>query len=332
MKHTINWGIIGPGNIAHKFARDLATIPDAKLLAVASRSEERARNFARAYHAPYAYEGYESITDCPGLDVVYIATPHAFHYENTIHCLNNGIAVLCEKPLAMNSRQVTAMIKKAKEKKVFLMEALWTKFMPSFKAIQACIGRGEIGEVLALDANFCFKANPNGKARIFEPALGGGALLDIGIYPAFLALEIFGEPKSISGIAQFTDQKVDEECSFHFEYPDNKVARLHASFRYHQPTTATIHGTKGSIHIPAPWHHTQEFLLTNEHGQTRPLSFKDQRVGYAYEAVEVMDCLRNGKTESSQFSFTHSKILMKTLDAMRKKIGLVYPADKVKKK
>jgi len=215
---TINWGIIGLGNIAHKFATDLLTIKDAKLYAVASRNLDKATTFGKKFKAKKAYDNYESLVNNPNIDAVYIATPHALHKENTLLCLENGIPELCEKPFAMHFSEVEEMIAKAKEKNVLLMEALWTFFLPHYTFVLEFIKNNTYGKVLKLEADFGFYREFDNSSRLFNKTLGGGSLLDIGIYPIFVALSNFGEPKHINAKATFFKNGVDSSCDITFEY------------------------------------------------------------------------------------------------------------------
>ena len=203
MKNTFNWGVIGCGRIAHKFADDIQAISGASIHAVATRSLAKAKDFAKLYNAPHALDSYEALLEIEGLDVVYIATPHVLHAENSIMCLKAKIPVLCEKPLAMNTRQVQQMIVAARANETFLMEALGTRYLPSIAKTLELIKSGEIGDLNSVNADFGFAAEYNPEGRLFNRDLGGGALLDIGIYPLFLALLLFGKPEHINANATF---------------------------------------------------------------------------------------------------------------------------------
>ena len=207
----IRWGIIGPGKIAHKMAQDLLTLDDAELVAVGSRSLDRAKSFAAQYSIPYAFGEYADIARFDGIDVVYIATPHHGHAQHTTMCLRQGKGVLCEKPLAINSKQVDMMLREAQANQVFLMEAIWTRFLPQTAYILEQIANNRIGEVHSIKADFGFSANYDPTGRLFNPHMGGGALLDIGIYPVFLTLLLFGKPDHILANAILGATGVDEE-------------------------------------------------------------------------------------------------------------------------
>lgn len=329
MTKTINWGIIGLGKIAHKFAQDLAQEKDARLLAVASTSSGRAQDFATTYGAPHAYGTYEGILDCPDLDVVYIATPHNLHHSNTLLCLNKGIAVLCEKPFAIHARQAAEMIETARAQDTFLMEALWTRFLPVTEKALELIASGAIGEVLSIKADFGFKAAFEPRSRLYDPVLGGGALLDIGIYPAFLAQVLLGKPTAIKALASIGPTGVDEEIGVVLQYAGGQMAHLHASIRSKTKTEAFIYGELGVIHIHTRWHEaTALTLLKNEQ---RPLdyTFAMRSRGYNFEAQEVMRCLQEGLKESPLWPLKSTQSLMELLDAIRRETGIVYAEDGV---
>ncbi|MCB9287829.1 MAG: Gfo/Idh/MocA family oxidoreductase [Lewinellaceae bacterium] len=327
MARTYNWGIIGPGRIAHKFAQDLDKLPNARLHAVASRSEERAKAFALQYGAPHAYGAYEEITLCPDLDVVYIATPHPGHHDNTIMCLKAGIPVLCEKPFAMNSRQVQEMVDAAHAGDTFLMEAIWTRFTPSTTKALELIGHGMIGDVLSVKADFGFRAPFDPRGRLFDKALGGGSLLDIGIYPVFLALLVMGKPADIQALAHIGPTGVDEELGVLFKYNNGQMAHLHSSIRSYTKTEAFIYGERGTIHLHTRWHEPTTLSLILEDRRPRDYRFDYHTNGYSYEAEEVMHCLDHGLKESPLLPLSFSKGLMEVLDAIREKVGLIYVED-----
>ncbi|MCB9266170.1 MAG: Gfo/Idh/MocA family oxidoreductase [Lewinellaceae bacterium] len=327
MARTYNWGIIGPGRIAHKFAQDLDKLPNARLHAVASRSEERAKAFALQYGAPHAYGAYEEITLCPDLDVVYIATPHPGHHDNTIMCLKAGIPVLCEKPFAMNSRQVQEMVDAAHSGDTFLMEAIWTRFTPSTTKALELIGHGMIGDVLSVKADFGFRAPFDPRGRLFDKALGGGSLLDIGIYPVFLALLVMGKPADIQALAHIGPTGVDEELGVLFKYNNGQMAHLHSSIRSYTKTEAFIYGERGTIHLHTRWHEPTTLSLILEDRRPRDYRFDYHTNGYSYEAEEVMHCLDHGLKESPLLPLSFSKGLMEVLDAIREKVGLIYVED-----
>lgn len=323
----INWGIIGLGKIAHKFAKDLALLDGAKLHAVASRSPERSKAFAEEYHVPNYYDSYQAMMDCPDLDVIYIATPHTLHYENTMLCIKAGKAVLCEKPFAMNLREAQAMVNAAREHHVFLMEAMWTRFMPTIRKVLEIIEKGEIGEVVSVKADFGFNAPFDPQSRIYNPALGGGSLLDIGIYPVFLAQLLLGKPRQIKALANLGATGVDEDLGVLFQYDNGKLAHLHSSVIAKTKTEAFIYCTKGTIHLHPRWHEPTRLTLQRYGEPAEAFTFEYQGNGYYLEALEVMHCLQNNKKESEWLPLSFTLDVMETLDRIRKEAGIIYAQD-----
>lgn len=325
MGRKFRWGIIGLGKIANKFAQDIQLIPNAEVYAVASSSKERAKAFAEKYQATLAFGSYEAISKCEELDAIYIATPHTGHCENTLMCLENKIPVLCEKPFAMNTREVKMMIESAKQNDIFLMEALWTQFIPAYQKMQRVIRKGMIGEVINLRADFSFPAPFLPEQRAYNRDLGGGALLDIGIYPVFFALSILGKPEKIKAIATFGKTNVDESCFMIFKYPDDQMAILDCSFKVKTNVEAYIYGEEGSIYLPTRFHHPTRMSVQLYSGESHDISIPYQGNGYYHEAIEVMNCIKEGKKESDLMPLNQSMNLIETLDWVRKEAGIVYP-------
>ncbi len=321
---TINWGIIGLGNIANKFAQDLLTVENCKLYAVASRSQEKADTFASQYKATKAYNNYEALVKDPNINAVYIATPHVFHKENTLSCLENSIAVLCEKPFAMNTKEVNVMIAKAKEKKVLLMEALWTYFLPHYQFVLNELNNKTYGNILKLEADFGFKSNHSKTSRVWNKSLGGGSLLDIGIYPIFAALSTLGTPNTINAEATFLDTGVDTTCSMKFNYNQNISALLKSSFIQDTPTEAIFYCEKGTIKINTQFHCPTTVTIITKKGNEKTIAFDYQTIGYSFEIEHFNNLLRNGKIESDIMTFAFSQKLIKTLDNVRNVINLNY--------
>lgn len=318
------WGILGPGRIAHKFAQDLLTLPDAQLYAVASSDQQRADQFAADYAIPHAFGSYEGLLTLLDLDVVYVATPHVMHYENVMFLLNNGIAVLGEKPFAMNGEQVTEMVETARTKGVFLMEALWSRFMPGITHALELVRSGVIGKVVSLKADFGFKAPFLPENRLFNKALGGGSLLDIGIYPLFLSYLMLGKPTVIKASATFGSTGVDEQCGMVLTYADGQIALLDSTLRAKTDCIGLIQGETGQIRIHSRFHETEGLTVYREN--LEPILFESKRKthGYDYEAQHVMQCLAEGRTESPLWSLSDSLNLMALLDAVRAEAGIVY--------
>lgn len=324
MHKTINWGIIGLGNIAHKFATDLLTIEGAKLYAVASRNQEKANEFASKYNATKAYSSYESLAKDPNIDAVYIATPHTLHKENTLLCLDHGIAVLCEKPFAMDSDELNEMIAKAKDKNVLLMEALWTYFLPHYRYVLKALEDRIYGDVIKLEADFGFYRAFDNSSRLFNKSLGGGSLLDIGIYPIFASLSALGIPKHIKANATYFENGADSSCDMVFEYEKNVKAILKSTLIEDTPTEAIFYCKKGIIKINHQFHNPSTISLIPNEGEAETIDFNNKTIGYNYEAIHFNELLRQGKTESNVMSFEFSQSLIKTLDDVRNLINLHY--------
>ncbi len=324
MSKIWNWGIIAPGKIAEKFASDLKLVYGTTLYAVASRSIEKANEFAGRHNARVAYGSYIDLANDENVDVVYIASPHTFHYEHALLCLQKGKHVLCEKPMGLNSLQIQKLTEVALAKNVFLMEALWTKFIPSFRQCYNFVKQGKIGEVKYIQANFCFKAEYNNSKRLFNKSLGGGSLLDIGIYPVFFALEMAGKPNEILASAVIGKTGVDENCSIILKYNQQGItASLSSSFMVNAPTEALIAGSKGYVRMHNKWHEPTTFDVVID-GNKERFAFDENGIGYQYEIEEVVNCLNRGEIQSAEFPLSKSLLLHQTLDSIRQQIGLEY--------
>ena len=319
----IKWGIIGLGAIAHKFATDLLTVNDAELYAVASRNQEKAHVFAEKFGAKKAYGSYEALANDATIDAVYIATPHALHKENAIMCLKNGIAVLCEKPFAMNAEEVEAMIACAKQHNTLLMEALWTNFLPHYQFVLKQLNNKTYGNILKMESDFGFQRDYDTSARLFNKAMGGGSLLDIGIYPIFAALSTLGLPKNIDAAATFFENGTDATCNMTFTYENNVKAYLKSSLVEVLPTQAIFYCEKAIIKINTMFHMPTTVSIIVD-GKEDIKDFGYQTIGYHYEAIHFNQLLRDGKTESDIMTFEFSRNLIKTLDAVRALIKLDY--------
>ncbi|MEW4922604.1 Gfo/Idh/MocA family oxidoreductase [Algibacter sp. 2305UL17-15] len=321
---TINWGIIGLGYIANNFATDLLTVEGANLYAVASRGQEKADAFASKYNATKAYDSYEALAKDKNIDAVYIATPHALHKENTLLCIENGIAVLCEKPFAMNSDEVHDMIAKAKEKNVLLMEALWTLFLPHYQYVLKALEDKKFGNIMKLEADFGFYRAFDNSSRLFNKELGGGSLLDIGIYPIFAALSTLGIPKNMEAKATYFENGADSSCSMVFEYENDTKAFLKSTLLEDTPVEAIFHCEKGTIKIERQFHCPSTVSLIPKDGKKETIDFDCKTIGYNYEVMHFNELLREGKTESDVMTFEFSRQIIKTLDDVRQLINLNY--------
>ena len=327
MQRPFHWGIIGPGKIAGKFAEDLALVRGGILYGAASRSLERARGFIERHGGRKAYGSYAELAADPQIDAVYIATPHTGHAENAIRCLRAGKAVLCEKPFAMNSAEVAEMVAVAKAEDCFLMEAIWTRVLPGTLQLLDWIDAGRLGRVQSLTADFGFRAPYAPEKRLYNKALGGGALLDIGIYPVFLANLLFGEPQTIRGAARIGPTGVDLEDNLVLSYAADRHARLHASLVHHTPSDAWVYGDRGKVYLAGRWHETKYLTYYPLEGEPETVdlsdAFKGGR-GYNLEIEHVHQCLQRGLRESPLLPLEFSTVLMRTLDRVREVIGLDY--------
>jgi len=327
MSHRIRWGILGTGKIAHQFANALRRMPDAELFAVGSRSAGSAGRFADEFEVVRHYASYAELVSDSDVEVIYVATPHSCHAENTRLALDAGKAVLCEKPFTINAAQTREVIKSARERKLFLMEAMWTRCFPLMKKLRELLASGAIGEVRQLTADFGFRAEYQDEPRLFGPEFGGGALLDVGVYPVSLASLLFGPPTKIVSAANLGPTGVDEEASVILTHGRGEMAILHTAIRLETAQEAIITGTQGRIRIHSPWWRPVAMTLSRDDKPDERLDFPLEGNGYEYEAIEVMSCLRAGKLESPLMPLDESLSIMETLDAIRAQWGLKYPME-----
>ena len=327
MKEKIRWGIVGLGNIAQKFADDLKLVADGELIAVASRDIEKARHFKALNNAKYAFGSYMELFSCEDVDVVYIATPHTSHAELSIQAMKQGRNVLCEKPMGINSGEVEKMITAARENKVFLMEALWSRFNPSIRKVKDLLDDGIIGDIAYVHADFAFYAlDRNENGRLLNPSLAGGSLLDIGIYPIFLAYLILGYPEKIMATSKIYKTGVDIQTSMIFEYP-NAQAILYSGLTSDSEMKAQISGSEGTVYLAPRWHETQEYSI-EKNDEIEKVRLPKKGKGYEYEIEEVHHCLRKGELESKLWSLKHTNDLIRIMDDIREQTGVVFPFEK----
>ena len=322
MTKVIKWGIIGLGNIAQKFAEDLALIEDAELVAVASRSKVKANDFSTKFNVKQAYNSYSDLAKDPNVEAIYIATPHSFHKEHAILCMKHKKAVLCEKPFAMNSNEVDEMITEAKDNNVLLMEALWTFFLPHFKYLLDTVKNQSLGKLEKLEADFGFKVAYDLEGRFLNKEIGGGSLLDIGIYPIFAALSTLGKPKKIEANASFFKTGADSECDMVFNY-DDSTAILKSTLLKETKSEAIYTFTDGVIKLNTRFHEpTAITIIQNGMETTKDIPYKG--FGYYYEISHFNQLLRDDKKESEIMTFEFSRVLINTIDKVRNLIGLEY--------
>ena len=328
MSKVIRFGIIGPGKIATKFCESLQTLKgDCQVQAVASRDGGKSKQFAEKFEAPKFYGTYEELAADPLVDIVYIATPHPFHYEQTKLCLNNGKAVLCEKPLTISLTQTRVLVELAREKKVFLMEAMWSRFIPALVKMKELIDEGAIGEIKSMYSDFGFVAPPDMNLRTFNKSLGGGAQLDVGVYPMFLSLWLLGRPDSIKAVAGIASTGADENTTAMLCYKRGTVATIYSSFVADSPKQALITGTEGSITVQAAWHKATSFILTKNNAKPEVFEFPYESNGLQFQASEVIHCIRAGKTESAKLPLDMSILIAETADEIKRQIGVSYEGE-----
>lgn len=323
MNKKVNWGIIGLGKIANKFAADLQLSNKAVLYGVASRDINKAKSFGKKFSSITSFGSYHELADDPNIDVVYIATPHTYHFENTMMCLRKNKHVLCEKPMGLNTKEVEIMIAEAKSRKLFLMEGIWTRFIPGIEKLLDLLSKNSIGNILSLHADFGFKAEVDFQKRLYNKELGGGSLLDIGIYPIYLSIITMGLPKDIAATAQMTETGVDNSCSMEFIYENKSKASLESSIESKTPTEAYIKGSNGSIKLHSRFHHTEKITISRD-ATTEILDIKYNGQGYIHEIEEVNTCILNQETESSKLPLKTSLDLISIIDKVKEKIGLTY--------
>lgn len=320
-----NWAVLGCGKIAHKMAHDLKLLPNARLYAAASTDENRAREFAREWGFEVAYGSYEEIVSDPKVDIVYIATPHSHHFEHSLLCLNHKKAVLCEKAFSLNASEVQQMINAAKANNTFLMEAFWTMFQPSFRQAQQILQSGELGKIKVLRSDFGFNAPYIEDKRLYNVSLGGGSLLDIGIYPVFAAITSLGVPQTIKTFADFCPTGAEESISMIFRYVDGEMASLTSSFSSYSPTQTEYWCEKGYLVLNPRWYSPTNITVFREGSEPQTLPKEPiDGWGYEYEAAHVMECLDQGKIESPVMSWQMSLDLMTVLDRIRVDAGIFF--------
>lgn len=321
-----NFGIIGPGKIANRFAEALQTVDRANLYAVASRDGERGRQFAEKFGVTQVYEHYEDLVKDPAINIIYVATPHTFHFEHTVLCLQHKKAVLCEKPLTLSRSLAQKMIDTASEHQTFLMEAMWTRFIPAIVEVRRLLEDGEIGNVQFLQGDFCFAAPPNPENRVFNLALGGGAQLDVGVYPMFLALSLLGKPVEIKALVQKADTGADATTSAILKFGNGAIAHILSSVVVDSPKEAVILGTKGSITIHTPWHKSQRLTIRKQDGTVLTKEIHFESNGLQFQAQEVIRCLDEKRVESPGMPWSLSLLMAEVSDEILRQGKVVYPS------
>lgn len=326
LNKTYHWGILGCGKIAAKFSTDLKRIPQAVLYAVASRSKKKASEFAEEHDFQKSYGSYEELVQDSLVDIIYIATPHSHHMEHSILAMQAGKHVLCEKAFALNAHQVKRMISVAKENKVFLMEAFWTRFKPKFLKALAIKENMDYGKLEFLKSDFLFNGPYDPTNRLYNLELGGGSLLDIGIYPVFTALMFLGKPDEIQALAQFSPTGTEKSIAIIFKYKNGALASMNSSFEAWSTNHTELCFEGASIKYSRD--ESEDLLLFQNKNTSQIAVDKIEGIGYHYEASHVMECLDKKLMESPMLPLKFSLDLMEILDSIRQQIKQYYPVDK----
>jgi predicted dehydrogenase len=326
MTGKVRWAILGAGKIAHAFAKDFTAVENAELVAVAASDKSRAETFAKEYNIPFVYT-YDELYNSKEADAVYVATTHNFHYEQCKQCMEHGKNVLCEKPITLNDKQFKELARISKEKNVFLMEAMWTYFLPPVIKAKQWLEEGKIGKLKVIAVNFGFPMPKNLTGRMYNIDLAGGALLDIGVYPvAFSTFFMNKMPDTITASGVLTETGVDERTGMILQYGD-VTASLFTSMVNIMTNKAMLYGEKGYIEIPDFYKSTAAFLYDDFHHLIE--KFEDDRTakGYNYEIQHATDAILQGKTESEIMPHLRSNEIQEIMTEVRRQIGLVYPEE-----
>jgi predicted dehydrogenase len=323
----IRWGIAATGNIAHTFAGGLAQLDDAEIAAVGSRSADRAGEFAVEVGAARAHGSYQDLAADGGVDVVYVASPHARHEADALLFLEAGKHVLCEKPMALNRAQAERMAAAARVRRLFLMEAMWSRFLPSWQLVRRLVAQGRIGEPLVVEADLGFRRPIDPAHRLFDRALGGGAALDLGVYPVSFASFLLGTPDGVSAQGHIGETGVDEQFAAALHHPGGALAVAKGAIRAWLGSTARVTGSEGWLRLPAMMHGATHVDVGDVDGGRERVETPYEGEGLRFQATEVHRCLREGLTESPVMPLDETCAVAGTLDAIRAQIGMTYPGE-----
>jgi len=326
MTANVRWGILGTGRIAKAFAHALKDTPGAVLAGVGSRSRGSAHAFAAEFGGA-AYDSYEALARAGDVDLIYIGTPHPMHFENVRMALEAGKGVLCEKAFTVNRREAEALVALARAKNLFLMEAMWSRFLPGLDEVRRMVAAGDIGTPRQVIADLGFHADVGPEHRLFNPVLGGGALLDIGIYPLSIAMALLGPVDSVVAQADIGSTGVDEQTSFILKHRGGGLSSCSCSLRAHSPSELTIAGAHGHVRMHTKFHHAQHVTLTRADGSVRTVATPYLSNGYVHEAIEAQRCWQAGLIESPGMTHADTLALMGVMDEIRRQIGVRYAAD-----
>lgn len=322
---TIKWGIIGTGSISSKFAKALTQMKDTQLIAAASRSEEKARAFTEQFGIEKAYGSYEELAKDPDIDVVYIGTPHTEHKANSELCIKNKKAVLCEKPFTLNGKETKYLMDLAKEHNVFLMEAMWTKFLPANRKVKQWLAEEKVGKIKKIQASFGFNVPYNEKNRLYNYDLAGGALLDAGVYPITYAVYLMEKlPVQVLSTGIFLENGIDVQNGILFKFDNDVLAMISSAVNAQIGQDAIIIGDNGRIVVPRFLTASKAYVYDKDGNEIEVFEEEGRINGYEYEAYEVNDCIRSKKTESSINPLKDTFDIMLIMDSIRQEWGLKY--------
>jgi predicted dehydrogenase len=322
VNREIRWGIVGPGRIAENVVRDFPVVDGARVVAVASRSADRARDFADRHGLPTAHGSYPDVLADPDVDVLYIATPHPQHHALALGALRSGKAVLVEKAFTATTAGAREVADLSRSTGVFAMEAMWTRFQPAVVRLRELIADGAIGEVRSVQADLGIQRDFDPADRLFAPELGGGALLDLGVYVVSFAQMLLGTPDSVAAVGSRFPTGVDAEASLLLGYADGRSATLATSLRNALPGQARVFGTTGWIDVPPRFHHPQTIVLHRAGAEPETITRPQLGSGYAHELIEVTECLRAGRTESAVMPLADTLAVQHVLEQAATQLGV----------
>ncbi len=328
-RQNLKWGVLGPGLVARKFADALKIHTNCQLHAVASKTISKAKGFAAEYEDVLALN-YQELVESEAIDVIYVATTHNFHYENAKLALEHGKHVVIEKPFTVNANEAKKLVQIAKRNNLFLMEAIWVRFLPSMKLLKARLQDGTIGEPKLFDISFGGFVGPDYEERLKNPVLAGGATLDLGIYPISFVCYMLDEiPTEIKSMTSFSERGVDEISCYQFRFPSGCMATIEVSFNLKLKNGTQIYGSKGNIELSNP-QTGESFTIsihdgTNEINETKEIVEKNSDNGFIYQVEEVVRCISDGKMESDIIPLIESIAIMEIMDKMRSEWGFKYP-------
>lgn len=322
----LNWGIIGPGGIAHQFAKALAQVADGKLYAVASRNNQRAQDFANLYNAPVCYNDYGHLIADKNVDIIYIATPHSHHFHHAKLCLQAGKHVLMEKPLTVNAMQTEILVELANQHQVVFQEALWSRYMPCFDEVKRWMENDKIGEIQYITSQIGFAFSHLHDHRLTRPDLAGGAILDLGVYSVSISQYLVGEyPESVDAMGIINEDKVDQNTSVNMLFPSGVISQFTCTIGAQCSNIMTIHGKTGFILLPHCFWNGEQAQLFQDGKLVQSIDFPHQINGFEYQIQSTMDSIKAGRRFDPRMSHQDSINVMQTLDSIRTQIGLTLP-------